>query len=325
MSLAVKCELCPRLCRMEPGQAGDCRVRVNLDGRLTAVTYGFPVALHVDPMEKKPLFHFLPGRPILSLATVGCNLHCQHCQNWEISQANPGDVDAYELPPDQVVALAKREGCEAVAYTYTEPLVYYEYTFDTSVACHEAGLRNVLVSAGYINPKPWRKLCKVLDGAILDVKAFSDQVYRETCGGTLEPVLNTLRIAKEEGVWVEVLNLLIPTVNDSPALIDRLVAFVRDELGAEVPLHFTAFHPDYKLRNLPRTPLATLESARQRALDAGLAHVYVGNVRGSGGEHTWCPGCGDVLIRRVGFSVLDNRLRDGHCPRCEHAIQGVWK
>ncbi len=206
-----------------------------------------------------------------------------------------------------------------------EPLVYYEYTYDTAAACHEVGLRNVLVSAGYINPEPWRHLCKVLDGAILDVKAMSDRIYRETCGGTLEPVLNTLRIAREEGLWVEVLNLLIPTVNDDPALIDALVAFVRDELGEEVPLHFTAFHPDYKLRNLPRTPLATLEAARRRALDAGLKHVYVGNVLGSDSEHTTCPRCAEVIIRRVGFKILENRMVEGRCPGCARAIQGAWR
>ncbi len=327
MSRTVVCELCPRLCRIEPGQAGDCRVRVNLDGDLVAVTYGYPVAVHVDPMEKKPLFHFLPGAPIFSVATTGCNLHCQHCQNWEISQANPDEVTAYDLPPERVAALAEARGCRAVAYTYTEPLVFYEYTYDTSVACRERGIRNVLVSAGYINPEPFRRLCGVIDAAILDVKAMSDEIYRRTCHGTLEPVLNTLRIAREEGVWVEVLNLLIPTVNDDDTLVDDLVAFVRDELGPGVPLHFTAFHPDYKLRNLPRTPQATLERARARALDAGLQHAYVGNVMGSAGEHTSCPACDEVLIRRVGYRIEEDLLSgtDGDCPSCDEPIEGVWR
>ncbi|MBT3220908.1 MAG: AmmeMemoRadiSam system radical SAM enzyme [Proteobacteria bacterium] len=323
--MPIQCELCPRLCTIKAGQAGDCRVRVNIDGKLRAVTYGYPVSVHIDPMEKKPLFHFLPGEPIFSVATVGCNLHCQHCQNWEISQANPDDVEAYDLPPENLAALAHSKGCRAVAYTYTEPLVYYEYTYDSSVACHKRGLKNVLVSAGYINPEPWRALCKVIDGAILDVKAMSDRIYRETCLGTLEPVLNTLRIAREEGVWVEVLNLLIPTINDSNGLIDDLAIFVRDELGVGVPLHFTAFHPDYKLRHIPRTPQKTLERARQRALQAGLHNVFVGNVMGSEGENTYCPGCDTVIIRRVGFKILENRLDGGSCPDCGTPIFGVWK
>ncbi len=330
MSRSVQCRLCPKECRIAPGQSGDCRVRVNLDGRLVATTYGHPVAVHIDPMEKKPLFHFLPGHPIFSLATVGCNLHCTHCQNWEISQAFPDEVEAYDLPPEQVAQLALREGCEAVAYTYTEPLVYYEYTYDTSAACREVGLRNVLVTAGYIQAQPFRRLCKVTDAAIIDLKAMSDAHYQEICSGTLAPVLDTLRIAVEEGVWVEVLNLLVPTVNDSDHLIDALIRFVRDELGVDVPLHFTAFHPDYQLRNLPRTPQATLVRARQRALDAGLRYVFVGNVRGEEAECTWCPTCGALVVERVGFRVLENRVEvaadgAGSCPDCGGAIAGVWR
>ncbi|NOY25945.1 MAG: AmmeMemoRadiSam system radical SAM enzyme [Oligoflexia bacterium] len=325
MSQAVECDLCPHLCRIEPGQAGECRVRVNVNGKLLAVTWGYPVALHVDPVEKKPLFHFLPGAPVFSLATVGCNLHCQGCQNWEISQSSPEDVPAYELPPKQVAATAAREGCPAVAYTYAEPLVFYEYTLDCARACRERGIRNILVSAGYINPAPMKELAKVLDAAILDVKAMSDEIYRRHAGGTLEPVLDTLRIAHDAGVWVEVLNLLVPTLNDDDALVDKLIAFVHDELGADTPLHFTAFHPDYKLRNLPRTPTSTLLNARRRALDAGLHHVYVGNVSGGDGESTWCPHCGELLIERAGYRILADHLSGtGRCPRCQQAIAGVW-
>ena len=321
----VQCDLCPRRCRVGPGQAGDCRIRVNVDGRLTAVTWGRPVAVHVDPMEKKPLFHFLPGQPIFSIATVGCNLHCNHCQNWEISQANPDEVEAYELPPERVAELARREGCAAVAYTYTEPLVSYEYTYDTSVACRAAGLRNVLVTAGYINPEPFRRLCGVVDAAIIDLKAFDHSHYRDYCAGTLEPVLTTLKIAKEEGIWVEVLNLVIPTVNDHDPMIDDLVAFVRDELGADVPLHFTAFHPDHQLRNLPRTPQATLLRARGRAMDAGLRYVYVGNVVGHEAESTWCHSCGGLLLERTRYTIHEDRIRGGACPQCEVEIPGVWR
>jgi pyruvate formate lyase activating enzyme len=329
----VTCELCPHACRLEHGQAGKCRVRVNLDGRLLATTFGYPVSLHVDPMEKKPLFHFLPGEPVFSLATVGCNLSCVHCQNWEISQANPEDAEAYEMPPLQVASLAQKKGCRAVAYTYTEPIVYYEYAYDCSVACRERGIRNVLVSAGFVNPKPWRKLCKVVDGAILDLKSMSEQHYREICGGSLGPVLDAMRIAKEEGLWVEILVLLVPTLNDSDANVDEAVAFVRDELGADTPLHFTAFHPEYRLQNLPRTPQETLDRARKRALDAGLHYVYVGNVsRVTEGESTFCPGCGTLLIEREGYEIMRNllsgaRALDAHaraCPSCGTAIAGVW-
>jgi len=333
VSLAVQCELCPKQCRIGPGQSGDCRIRVNIDGRLVAVTYGYPVTVHVDPMEKKPLFHFLPGQPVFSLATVGCNLHCNHCQNWEISQAAPDEVPAHELPPEEVARLAAQSGCKAVAYTYTEPLVYYEYTYDASVACRERGLRNVLVTAGYINPEPLRRLCEVVDGAIIDLKAMSDQHYREYCQGTLEPVLNTLRIAYQAGVWVEVLNLLIPTVNDHDDLVDGVIAFVRDEMGPEVPLHFTAFHPDYQLRNLPRTPQSALERARDRAVEAGLRYVYVGNVMGSPAENTYCHHCGTLLIGRVGYRITafevvvatgSDGTAGGSCPNCGTAVAGVW-
>lgn len=304
--------------------SGDCRVRVNLDGRLVAVTYGHPVALHVDPMEKKPLFHFLPGRPIFSLATAGCNLHCTHCQNWQISQASPDSVDAYDLPPERVVDLAVREGCEAIAFTYTEPVVSYEYTLDTARVARARGLRTVLVTAAYVSPEPWRRLCAVTDAAIIDIKAMSDAHYRDVCEGTLAPVLDALRAAVAAGVWVEVLNLLIPTLNDHASLVDELIAFVRDELGPSVPLHFTGFHPEHQLRNLPRTPVETLLSARRRALDAGLEYVYVGNRRGGDAESTWCAGCGALLVERVGYRVGAVRVTDGACPECGREVPGVW-
>ena len=323
---AVRCRLCPKYCVVEPGQSGDCRVRINLDGELLAVVYGHPVAIHLDPIEKKPLNHFLPGSGILSLATVGCNLHCVNCQNWEISQANPEDVEAAWYPPAAMAALAVEEQVPSIAYTYTEPLVYYEYTLDTAIRAREAGLRNVLVTAGYGNPEPLRQLFAVVDAANIDLKAMSNDFYREYCGGELRPVLRALELAKECGVWVEVTNLVIPTLNDDPEMIQELAVWVRSHLGAETPVHFSAFTPRHELTNLPRTPATTLEQARRIALGEGLHHVYVGNVIGSQSSHTFCPNDDTLLIERVGYQIRSNQLdAEGRCPVCNEAIAGVWR
>ncbi|MBU1692912.1 MAG: AmmeMemoRadiSam system radical SAM enzyme [Verrucomicrobia bacterium] len=320
----VQCELCPKGCVIEPGQSGDCRIRVNLDGKLCAVTYGFPVSVHVDPMEKKPLFHFLPGTGILSLATVGCNLHCKNCQNWEISQRNPEEVEASPLPPGEIPGLARRTGCLSVAYTYSDPAAYYEYALDSCIRCREAGLRNVLVTAGYINPEPMRELCRYVDAANIDLKAFSDEFYRTICDGTLQPVLDTLVLAKSLGVEVEVTNLIIPTLNDRDADLTALCRWVRENLGAETPLHFSRFFPHYQMRHLPATPAETLMRARDLARAEGLTFVYVGNLPSEEGETTFCPGCGARLIHRSRYVIMSNRLRNGRCPDCGREISGVW-
>jgi pyruvate formate lyase activating enzyme len=323
--MRVQCELCPKRCLMAPGQSGECRVRMNIDGVLRTVVYGYACAMNVDPVEKKPLFHFLPGTPILSLATVGCNLHCKNCQNWEISQANPEDVPAYELPPARLVELTREKGCRSIAYTYTEPAVYYEYALESSIQAREAGLKNVLVTAGYINKAPLRRLCAVTDAANIDLKALDDGFYRDVCGVTLKPVLETLVTAREMGVWVEVTNLVIPTLNDDTAMIRRLARWVADNLGVDTPLHFSRFSPMYRLANLPPTPESTLRNAREEALEAGLRYVYIGNVPGGDGETTFCPGDGTRVIERVGFTVRSNVLEDGKCPTCGTAIAGVWE
>jgi pyruvate formate lyase activating enzyme len=321
----VECQLCPRLCRIEPGQSGECRIRINVDGKLLAVTYGYPCAVHVDPIEKKPLFHFLPGTPIFSIATAGCNLHCKNCQNWEISQGNPEDVPAYDLGPEKLVELTRDRGCVSIAYTYTEPLVYYEYALESSIRAREAGLRNVLVTAGYINAAPARRLFAVTDAANIDLKALDDGFYRDVCGATLKPVLETLVTAKEMGVWVEVTNLVIPTLNDDVAMLRKLSRWVVENLGEETPIHFSRFSPRYRMKNLPPTPESTLLAAREEAREAGARHVYIGNVPGSEGETTFCPEDGTRLIRRIGFTVKSNDLEDGACPRCGTAVAGVWK
>jgi pyruvate formate lyase activating enzyme len=262
---------------------------------------------------------------VLSLATVGCNLHCKNCQNWEISQANPADLPAYDLPPANVPPLARTHKCPSVAYTYTEPLVYYEYTLDCSTACHEAGLRNVLVTAGYINPAPLRKLCRVVHGVTLDIKAMSDDFYRDVCGATLAPVLRTVEILKEEGVYLELSNLVVPTLNDTDDLFRDLVRWVVGHVGAETPFHFLRFYPQYRMTHLPPTPAETLIRARDLARAEGLKHVYVGNLEVPEGEDTFCAGCGKALMRRHRHLVIENRVRGGACPDCNRAVVGVWR
>ena len=323
--MRVQCELCPKNCLIEPGQSGECRVRVNVDGKLLAVTYGHPCAVHVDPVEKKPLFHFLPGTGIFSLATVGCNLHCKNCQNWEISQANPEETPAAALPPDRVARLAVQYDCRSVAYTYTEPLVYYEYTLDSCIHVREAGLRNVLVTAGYVNEQPLRRLCEYVDAANIDLKSLSDRFYRDICGATLKPVLNALVTAKSQGVMVEVTNLVIPSLNDSEQDLRELCRWIVRNMGCETPLHFSRFSPHFQMRNLPPTPAATLDRAKEIAAAEGLHYVYIGNVIRKGAEDTFCPGCSRRLVQRLGYTVRDNRITSNKCPDCGTEVYGIWE
>jgi len=323
----VQCELCPKLCQIQPGQSGECRVRINIDGVLRTVVYGYPCSIHIDPVEKKPLFHFLPGSSILSVATVGCNLHCKNCQNWEISQANPedGTVPAYNCPPERLVAEANKYQCPSIAYTYTDPIVYYEYTYDSAKLAHEAGIRNVLVTAGYINEEPWKKLLQHVDAANIDLKAMTEDFYREVCSATLKPVQNALILAKASEIMVEVTNLVIPTLNDEPEQLRELASWIKMNLGADTPLHFSGFYPRYQMRNLPATSLRKLEKARKIAMDEGLNYVYIGNVASKEGQNTYCPACKNLLIERSGYTILKNRLRQGRCPDCGKEIYGVWR
>lgn len=322
----VQCWICPKRCRIPPGHSGECRIRMNVDGRLVAATYGKPCAVHVDPMEKKPLFHFFPGEPILSLATAGCNLHCKYCQNADISQANPEDVTAYQLLPSALPSLAAQNGCRHVAYTYTEPLVYYEYTRDCCMAVRASGRRNVLVTAGYICEEPLRALLPYVDAANVDIKAMSDPFYREVCAATLEPVLLTVRVMVEMGVHVEITNLVVPTLNDSDEMFARLADWVCAHAGPEVPLHFSRFFPRFRMTHLPPTPVETLLRARSVARRAGLKHVYVGNAEVEDGDATFCAGCGGRLVVRERYVVRENRLAaTGACPACGHRPYGVWR
>jgi len=323
--MIIQCELCPKGCLIKPGQSGDCRIRVNIDGKLCAVTYGYPSAVHVDPIEKKPLNHFLPGTLVFSIATVGCNLHCKNCQNWEISQQDPERASATYLPPASVANIAKQNRCLSVAYTYTDPVVFYEYTLDSSIEVHQAGLKNVLVTAGYLNDKPFRELCRYVDAANIDLKAFSDKFYRDVCDATLKPVLNSLVTAKSMGVLVEVTNLIIPTLNDKDEDIKSLCRWVKQNMGRETPLHFSRFSPQYRMRHLPPTPASTLKRARDIAQAEGLYFVYVGNIMLKKAGDTYCPNCHKLLIRRRGFEVLENHIINGKCPECHKEIYGIWK
>jgi len=323
--LTVQCELCPKMCLIEPGQSGECRVRINIDGVLRTVVYGYPCSIHIDPIEKKPLFHFLPGTKILSLATVGCNLHCKNCQNWEISQANPEDSQALVCPPQKLVELTKQYHCLSLAYTYTDPIIFYEYTYDTAKLAKSSGLHNVLVTAGYINEEPWKRLLKYVDAANIDLKGISEDFYVRVCSGTLKPVQDALVTAKASGILVEVTNLIIPTLNDKPEQIRKLTRWVKVNLGGDTPMHFSRFFPRYKMRHLPPTSLKTLDIAREIAMSEGLNFVYIGNILSEHGQNTYCPGCNSLLIERSGYTILQNRLREGCCPDCGKEIYGVWK
>lgn len=321
----VQCQLCPKMCLIGPGQSGDCRVRINIDGVLRTVVYGFPCSIHIDAVEKKPLFHFLPGSRILSIATVGCNLHCKNCQNWEISQANPEKSRAVSCGPEKLVGLAKEQKCPSVAYTYTEPIVYYEYTYDSAKLARDEGIRNVLVTAGYINAEPWKELLRFVDAANIDLKAMTNDFYREICSATLEPVLDALVLAKASGAMVEVTNLIIPTLNDKDEQIRELARWVRANMGSETPVHFSGFYPRYKMRHLPPTSLKMLTKAREIAMSEGLVYVYIGNVLSGEGQNTYCPECKKLLIERKGYTITQNHVDGGQCPECKKEIYGVWK
>ncbi|MDD5593802.1 MAG: AmmeMemoRadiSam system radical SAM enzyme [Candidatus Margulisbacteria bacterium] len=320
----VRCELCPNRCVLPDLARGLCGVRINLGGRLYSLVYGKPVAVHVDPIEKKPLSHFLPGTTIFSIATAGCNLGCVFCQNWQISQSRPEEADHENLSPQQIVDLTKKSNSPSLAFTYTEPTIFYEYMLDTARLAKQAGLRTVMHSCGYINPKPLKELLKYMDAANIDLKGFSEKYYQEMSYGHLQPVLDSLKAIKKAGVWLEITNLIVPGRNDDPEMIRRMSLWIKDNLGPDVPLYFSAFTPMYKLTGLPPTPVQTLEQAAKIAKEAGLHYVYIGNVYGHAGENTICPACGKVLIEREGYTIRQMNLTEGRCKFCGYKIAGVW-
>jgi pyruvate formate lyase activating enzyme len=321
----VKCGLCPRGCVIAEGHRGDCRVRENRGGKLYTLVYGNPCALNNDPIEKKPFYHFWPGTFALSLATAGCNLHCQYCQNWTISQARPEDVEYQELMPEAIVALALKLGSRSIAFTYSEPTVFFEYMVDTARLARSVGLASVVISAGYINPTPLRELCGVVDAIKIDLKGFNEEFYRRIVEGQLQPVLRTLETIAQSGVHLEIVNLVVPTLNDNRDELRRLSEWIVAHLGPDVPTHFSRFHPMYKLINLPSTPVETLDAAREAALQAGIRYVYVGNVPGHPANSTYCHCCGKTVVERVGYAIVGYHIdSEGRCAYCGCAIPGVW-
>ncbi len=321
----VRCLLCSHRCVIATGERGRCRARYNDGGVLRSLVWGRPIATHVDPIEKKPFYHFLPGRQAFSLATSGCPLRCKFCQNWEISQASPEDYAADLVSPARIVSASQSRESPVIAFTYNEPTVFLEYMADIAAVAREEGLRCVLVSCGFMAAEPLREMLGFLDAVKVDLKGIDPGFYRTVCEAELAPVQRTIAAVARSGVHLEVVNLVVPTLNDAERDLDALAAWLVAEAGPDVPLHFTRFHPDYQLRNLPGTPVATLERARELALARGVHHPYVGNVPGHPGNQTYCPGCGAVVIARKGFFVEAVNLRDGTCTRCGRTIAGVWQ
>jgi pyruvate formate lyase activating enzyme len=321
----VRCALCSHRCTIEDGRRGLCAVRENREGTLYSMVYGRAISCDVDPIEKKPLFHFLPGTRAYSVATVGCNFTCQNCQNHTISQyprEHDGRILGEEISPREIVAEAKQLDCRSIAYTYTEPTIFFEYALETARLAHEEGLKNVFVSNGYMTPEASEILAPHLDGINIDLKGISDDFYHRIVGGSVQPVLHSIEQWFQIGAWVEVTTLVIPGLNDSPKEL-RWTAESIYGISPTIPWHISRFYPAYHLTDVPPTPVATLKEARKIGTDVGLRHVYIGNVPGEG-EDTHCPACGQVVVRRLGFMVSENLLQEGHCPACNEAVEGRW-
>jgi pyruvate formate lyase activating enzyme len=320
----VQCLLCAQGCSLEPGQRGRCRSRLNVGGELRSLVYGRPATINVDPIEKKPFYHFLPGASAFSLATSGCPLRCRFCQNWELSQSSPEDHASAFVPPAEIVSLATSRHAPVIAFTYNEPTVFTEYLTDIARAATRKGVRSVLVSCGLMREAPLAEMCDVLAAIKIDLKGFGEAFYRDVCGASLAPVLRSLKQIARRGTHLEIVNLVVPTLNDSEPMLRGLADWVLGELGPDVPVHFTRFHPAFQLLNLPPTPVATLERARDVGLAQGLRYVYVGNVPGHPGNHTYCPACRKIVVRRSGFFVTETHLQEGRCAFCRQPVAGVW-
>jgi len=321
----VRCHLCPHNCKINESKRGICAVRENKNGVLHSLVYGKVVARSIDPIEKKPFFHFYPGSTSFSIATVGCNFRCKNCQNFDISQMpkNKKRIVGEDTTPQEIVDAAKHHNCRSISYTYTEPTIFFEYAYDVAKLAHEEGIYNVFVSNGYTTEEAIRAIAPYLDAINVDLKGLSDELYHKNCGGHLQPVLDAIKLYKSLDVWVEVTTLVIPTLNDSEEDFRGLAEFIKS-VGVDIPWHISQFYPTYKLTDLPRTPVTTLHEARDIGFEVGLRYVYEGNVPGEGRENTCCYNCGTLLIRRYGFQILENNMSDSKCPNCGAEIDGVF-
>jgi pyruvate formate lyase activating enzyme len=320
----VRCLLCNQNCILRTGERGKCRARMNIRGELRSLVYGRPVSTQIDPIEKKPFYHFLPGSQAFSLATSGCPLRCKFCQNWEISQSRPEDFNPPYAAPAEMVGLASSRRAPVIAFTYNEPTVFIEYLTDITGLAKKQKLRCVMVSCGFMNSEPLTDLCQILDAIKIDLKGFSPNFYRSVCSAELQPVLNSIRQIAKSKVHLEIVNLVVPTLNDSEKMLVELANWVMGEIGPDVPIHFTRFHPDYQLLNLPPTPVSTLERARNISMSKGIHYAYVGNVPDHPGNHTYCPQCGKAIITRKSIFLSELHVERGRCKYCGCAIAGVW-
>jgi len=321
----VQCKLCPRGCTLSNGQRSFCRVREPYQGKLYTLVYELPCSLAIDPIEKKPLFHMLPGSKAFSLATAGCNLRCKFCQNWAISQRSPEQTRNVKFSCKEVVNRASRMGCSSIAYTYNEPTIFYEYALDIQKLAKKKGIRGIYVTNGYMNSEPIKELAKYVEAANIDLKGFDEKYLKEVCAQELKPLLTAIKAYKKNGVWIELTNLVVPTLNDKEKMVEDMCKWIVRELGRDVPLHFSRFQPQYKLEHLPPTPVKTLDKMINIARSSGIKFVYIGNVPGHKGNSTYCPNCRKVLIQRTGYILKNNNLRDGKCKFCGVSIPGIWK
>jgi pyruvate formate lyase activating enzyme len=320
----IMCRICPNECVLKEGELSKCNNRKVLKSKLYTLAYGNPCSVNVDPIEKKPLYHFLPGTRAYSIATAGCNLVCLNCQNWTISQTSPDKTRNHNLMPEKVISECITRNCKSIAYTYSEPVTFYEYVYDTASLAKKAGIKNIIKSNGYIYPDPLKKLCSVIDAANIDLKAFNESTYLKLSGGKLQPVLDSLKIYRDMGVWLEITNLVVPTWTDDTEQIRKMCRWLSDNGFKKVPIHFSRFYPTYKLEQLPPTPVDVLDKAVQIAADEGLTYIYTGNVPGNEVSNTKCPGCGNTLIVRQGYTITTNNITGGKCNKCNRSIDGVW-
>lgn len=320
----LRCELCPRKCELAEGERAPCRVRENREGKGYTLAYGNPALLQEDPIERKPFFHVLPGTRALSISTVGCNLECKFCEVWDMALEHPENVYAHDVPPERVIEFARDSNLRSVSYAFGEPVIFYEYMAEVAALAREAGMLNLMHTAAYIQPEPLEEILEMMDAVNVDLKGFDEEFYRQVAGGELTPVLDALKMMRDSGVHIEITNLLIPTLNDDIRKVEQMCEWIADELGTGIPLHFARFYPLYRLSELPRTPVSTLEKARETALRVGFEYVYLAKVVDHEGENTYCPGCGEMIIDRLGFVINDIYMEEGRCSYCGLEIPGRW-